>query len=156
MTEYTALAETIRRDFAAIGASLCAISPPNGHAWSSDDHELNWFGRDILLSTRHGASIFVRRSVNDLHDPTQLHIEIRLFWNDNGNPKPTPGTMRAIVWAHRGIQINFKSQSLLDSNAAFLHAGSCESLTADLLQLIQNAFARYAEANSPNEALVAA
>lgn len=124
-------------DFAAIHESLHSIAVPAGYQWEACPSELTWFVGDIVASTRHGASVFLRRVLRDHHDARQAHIEIRLFWSENSDPKPRAGAMRATLWAEHGERIGFQSQSLLAAPATFISADDRDDLVRALRTRIE-------------------
>ncbi len=137
-----AIRAKIADDFATIHTDLRGITPPAGHRWEICPSELIWFAGDVLESTRHGASIFLRRFPRNERDGCQIHIEVRLFWSENSDPRPKAGAMRAILWAQHGEPAGFRSQSLLDASPAFIREDGREALLRTVRHCIKLAFAR--------------
>lgn len=128
-------AEQIARDFAYAEAHFRAIEPIPHHAWTVAPGELYWFAGDALRSVAHGASIFLGRLPADPIIEDQLHIEVRLFWNEPEHIS-TSGTHRAILWCERGPRFFGRSTSLIGDRASFFYAHSIENLCEDLSEAI--------------------
>jgi hypothetical protein len=122
------LASHIRVDFETAVARLLALPAPAGHAWRRSPGALTWFAGDVLASTRFGASIFLSRMPFDPHDPNQLHVEVRLFWNSTAGEAQRAHAHRAILWIERGQRFAGQNRSLLGRSSSFLEAGTIDAL----------------------------
>lgn len=78
-------------------------------------------------------------SNGDANDPDQLHIEARVFWEGNGTEIRHMNDMRAILWAHHGEQISFRSRSLFPTNALHLNAPNLHELRIALTTHVRQA-----------------
>ncbi len=136
------LAKRIEEEFAQIGAHMSKTHPVPGHDWRAPSNELRWWAGDVLRSSRHGASVVLQRSVNDFDDPEQLHVELRLFWNDT-HYEQRFGVHRAIIWVEQGAWLYGRHKDLLAPASRFVHATSIDVLIDQIDQLIDPAIARY-------------
>jgi hypothetical protein len=145
MTAAAAAAATsaqIAADYAAATGYFDLFAPPTGHAWTADPSALSWFAGDIGLSTRHGASLFLRRSPGDDHDRHQLHVEIRLFWNRSAD-KQTLVDRQAILWCQTGRRFYGRNHSLLPGSAAHYRATQLPRLCSEIADDLVVAMQRY-------------
>jgi len=136
------LRASIKEDFGAIAGSLHTILTPPGHRWEFWESELTWFDHDVLASTRHGASIYLRRSPPDEADVQQLYIEVRVFWNEN-EKRPRRSGMRAALWVERGERFDFRAKSLLSPGPLFIHADDRDALLRDIHHQLEAALTVY-------------
>jgi hypothetical protein len=132
------LARRITADFACAESRLRSIKPIPHHEWVVPPGELYWFAGDVPMSVAHGASIFLRRMPADPLLEDQIHIEIRLFWNEPGR-QDKPATHRAILWCERGPRFFGRSTSLIGSGASFFNAHCIEHLCEDVIEAIGTA-----------------
>lgn len=126
------LAEAITADYTTLARELILACPaPAGHRWDVPRHsELHWWCGDVIESTRHGASVFVRRVGAENHDPDQIHVEVRWFWKNNGTDTVSRRTRHeAILWCVRGPRIG-GFRNLLDASESFPKAERIEDLAA--------------------------
>lgn len=140
--------QQIERDFRAMWDLLNTIEAPAGHHWTlGATNPLRWYGGSIAESTRFNASIRVRREVMDDYDPRQLHIEVRLGWDEVGRIGRTtlPTARRSILWCEMGPRINFTSTSLIDGPALFHSAEDVETLFEQLRDILVPALSVYRE-----------
>ena len=90
------LAERITADFAYAQAHLRSMKPIPDHEWMVLPSEIDWFAGNVLKSVAGGASIFLRRMPFDPLLEDQLHIEVRLFWDEPvRREKPVSNRARA-------------------------------------------------------------
>lgn len=143
MSGINAIARKIRDDFNCLQFLLSRIEPPDGHCWTPAIGALTWFAGDAVESTRlGGASIYLRRALVDDYDRAQLHVEVRVFWNEPGQPHCLD-LLRCILWCEMGPPINFTSRSLLPFSAVFLRADDVGQLYAKVMLLLDPALAAY-------------
>lgn len=132
----------IRADFERLRDLAATLDPVPGHTWRAPRSELSWWAGDVLESTKSGASLFLQRESCDWHDPRQLHVEIRVFWAQQGEPA-TFGTHRAILWCEYGSRFAGKHRTLLPDSATFLYAQSLDELWEDLKDRLTRACDAY-------------
>ncbi|BAI98992.1 hypothetical protein Sj15T_09900 [Sphingobium sp. TA15] len=132
------LAERIIADFACAESRLRLIKPVPHHEWLVPPGELYWFAGDVPTSVAHGASIFLRRTPADPLLEDQIHIEVRLFWDEPWR-MDKPATHRAILWCERGPRFFGRSTSLIGSGASFFYACCIEHLCEDVIEAIGTA-----------------
>jgi hypothetical protein len=118
----------IGADFEAAFARLSALPAPADHAWRQSPGALTWFADDVLASTRFGASIFLSRMPFDPHDPNQLHVEVRLFWNSTAGEAQRAHAHRAILWIEQGRRFAGQNRSLLGRPSFFFDACTIDDL----------------------------
>lgn len=131
MTARDRLGAAIAADFAHVGRHLRNLPDIPGHDWIVDPRELRWNQHDIFRSVAYGASIFLRRVPGDPHRSDQVHIEVRLFWNEPGG-RPAPGIHRAILWCERGPRFAGAGEWLIGQGGCFLHATTIDALCEEL------------------------
>lgn len=131
------LVSQIGADFEAAFARLSALLAPTGHAWRQSPGALTWFAGDVLASTRFGASIFLSRMPFDPHDPDQLHLEVRLFWNRSAGEAQRAHAHRAILWIEQGRRFAGQNRSLLGRSSSFLYADTIDALCDAIERPIQ-------------------
>lgn len=125
-------ADRIAADYTNLAREIiCACPSPPRHYWDVPrQRELYWWAGDVIESTRHGASLFLRRMPTDSSDPDQLHVEVRWFPKDDGPHRPGHRRLHsAIVWCEQGPR-NGGFRNLLDAPESFPKAETIESLAA--------------------------
>lgn len=140
--------QQIERDFRTMWDLLNTIEAPAGHHWTVGATDpLRWYGGSIAESTRFSASIRVRREIMDDYDAQQLHVEVRLHWDEVGRIGSTalPTVRRSTLWCEMGPRINFTSTSLIDGWAQFHSAGDVETLFEQIRDILVPALSVYRE-----------
>lgn len=126
------LADAIAADYTTLARELILACPaPVGHRWHVPRHHaLHWWCGDVIKSTRHGASTFIRRSSADDRDPDQVHVEVRWFRRlDEPGSEDLRARHEAILWCERGPRIGC-FRNLLDAGETFPKAATVEELAA--------------------------
>ena len=143
MTDADAMKQKIQSDYTTMFRSLRTIVPPGNHSWMTPRFSLTWWGGDVLMSTKGiGPSIYLRRTPQDDHHPTQLNVEVRLNWDEPGTPNRLDH-VRCILWCDMGPRFNFTARSLLSDTALNLTAGDIDVLFLKIASELEPAFALY-------------
>ena len=127
----TDIAATITADFATLAQTIADACPaPAGHRWESPASELLWWQGDVIDSTRHGASIFLRCVDPALSEEVRYHVEVRWF------PRAVDLSgvrirerQEAMLWCTRGPRRG-GFHNLLDAPEIFPKADTVEALGA--------------------------
>jgi hypothetical protein len=135
------LVSQIGADYEAAFVGLSALPAPAGHAWRQCPGALTWFAGDVLSSTRFGASIFLSRMPFDPHDPDQLHVEVRLFWNSAAGEAQRAHAHRAILWTEQGRRFAGQNRSLLGRSSSFFDARTIDDLCGAIKRPIREILA---------------
>lgn len=126
------LADAIAAEYTTLARGLIFACPaPVGHRWDVPRHQaLHWWCGDVIESTRHGASIFIRRSSADDRDPDQVHVEVRWFRRlDERGSENLRVRHEAILWCERGPW-GGGFRNLLGAGETFPKAETVEELAA--------------------------
>jgi len=128
------LADAIAADYTTLARELILACPaPAGHRWDVPRYsELHWWCGDVVESTRHGASLFIRRARAEDPDSDQIHVEVRWFWREDATVAlGQPARHEAILWCEKGPRSG-GFRNLLEANESFPKAERIEDLAATI------------------------
>ena len=148
--------KTIRTDYLKFCKLVTdQLQMPEGHKYrtnwgSCPEHELTWFGRCEIDSTRSGASIYAGLAIPDDLDTTQLCIEVRYFhptthYRDGRKKQQVSreydAGYSAHLWVQQGRLYAGMFKSLIKGNEFCRNVDSVEELALTVVQRLKDAMA---------------
>ncbi|MBB5712812.1 hypothetical protein [Sphingomonas xinjiangensis] len=138
-----ALARRIQDEYEAAYRRLKLVDGPDRHSWKQDPRALSWWTGDVLRSVSFGAPILLKLTNRHDEDPTQLFIEVRLFWRACGENRSDTGVY-AMLRCEVGRRLRDQTHSLLPASMSHIAAADMPLLIARATPLIDRAIGEHA------------